>query len=57
MNWSVQKETCRCKNCSNCDWGEDDTNAVDIHKAPVDNDDDSYDDDKDDSDSDDTAEN
>ena len=35
--------------------GEDDSNAVDIHNAPIDDDDDG--DDNDDSDSDDTAEN
>ena len=51
-------EICRCENCSNCDRGEDDTNAVDIHNAPIDDDDDGDDDDDDDdSDSDDTAEN
>ena len=49
-------EICRCENCSNCDRGEDDSNAVDIHNAPIDDDDDGDDDDDDDSDSDDTAE-
>ena len=52
-------EICRCENRSNCDRGEDDTNAVDIHNVPIDDDDDGDDDDDDDddSDSDDTAEN